>query len=239
MLLTDKERARYFVYFLGQIEEEAEFLDSVPGKIHVSDPLGEWHYRNKHVEYFHRHFERVSTAVLRQFEREPFEHLIIGGRVETLPQFEGRLHRYLRDRVVARWETDVNAPITEIAEKTRAEEQKFREQQARETWKSIQDNRTTRDSVGPEDVFAALWAKQVQTLLVEPEVSKPGYHRCPACGRLTLLGSPCAGCGGSTTPAPDVFDEAVHEAIEQDAHVRYWKDPALTAASSLAAFKRF
>jgi peptide subunit release factor 1 (eRF1) len=238
VVITDKEHARFFLYFLAQCEEVAKVLDWVPGKIHVGDPSGEWHYRNKHVEYFHRHFERVSEAALRQFEREPFDHLIVGGRVETLPQFEGRLHRYLRDRVVARWEIDVNAPTAQVAERAREEERQYLQRQAEAGWKAIQNQRLARGTVGPEEVFAALWARQVQTMLVEPGVTRSGFS-CVTCGRLSIRGGPCAGCGNPVAGVADVFEEAVHEAIEQSAQVRYWKDPALTAAGSLAAFKRF
>jgi hypothetical protein len=37
----------------------------------------------------------------------------------------------------------------------------------------------------------------------------------------------------------DVYDEALHDAIEQSAQVRFWKDPALDEADSIAALKRF
>jgi hypothetical protein len=37
----------------------------------------------------------------------------------------------------------------------------------------------------------------------------------------------------------NIFDETVHDAIEHDAHVHYWDDPALQGVDSLAAFRRF
>jgi hypothetical protein len=57
----------------------------------------------------------VSESSLRVLRREPFERLIIGGLWETLPQFESRLHRYLRDRIVARWDIDVHTPTEQDA----------------------------------------------------------------------------------------------------------------------------
>ena len=98
ILLTDKEEARMFLFFLERIEEVTDIRDEVPGRVRFPDPFGESHYMHKHVEHFHHHFEHTAEAALRLYEREPFEHLIIGGRWETLPQFESHLHRYLRDR---------------------------------------------------------------------------------------------------------------------------------------------
>ena len=57
-------------------------------------------------------------------------------------------------------------------------------------------------------------------------MSRPGF-RCSACGRLNLTADPCVECGGKMVEVPDLYEEAVHDAIEQSAHVRYWKDPAL------------
>jgi peptide subunit release factor 1 (eRF1) len=238
IVLTNKETARIFLFFQERIEEVKDVLDAVPGRIHFPDPLGESHYMHKHVQRVHQHFENVSEAALRLFEREPFAHLIVGGLWETLPQFEGRLHRYLRDRIVARWDIDVLTPIPQILERAEQEEQEFLRRQAQEIWKSIQEQRPQRGALGPEEVFAALWQRRVQALLLEPEVTTPGF-RCTVCGRLHLSGGPCVECGGKMAEVSDVYDEAVHEGVEQSAHVLFWKDPALNQVDSVAALKRF
>jgi hypothetical protein len=73
--------------------------------------------------------------------------------------------------------------------------------------------RPQRGALGPDEVFAALWQGRVQALLVEPKVVRPGF-RCSACGRLQLSGGQCVECGGPLAAVPDVFEEAVQEAIE-------------------------
>lgn len=59
------------------------------------------------------------------------------------------------------------------------------------------------------------------------------------CGRLQLGDGACSECGGNQSAVPDILDEAVHEAVEQNAQVRPWKDAALSKADSIAALKRF
>jgi peptide subunit release factor 1 (eRF1) len=239
IVLTDKDDARLFRFFQERIEEVATIKDEIPGRVRFPDPFGELEYMRKHVEHFHHHFDRVAEAALRFLQREPFEHLIIGGLWETLPQFEGRLHRYLRDRIVARWDIDVqNTPTPQIEERARQEEQRLLERQARETWAAIQDQLPSRGALGPRDVFAALWWRRVQTLLVDPDATRPGY-RCTACGLLSLEAGACVECGGERQEVPNVFEEAVRDAIDQSSHVRYWKDPALTEVDSIAAYRRF
>jgi peptide subunit release factor 1 (eRF1) len=239
IVLTDKDDARLFRFFQERIEEVATIKDEIPGRVRFPDPFGELEYMRKHVEHFHHHFDRVAEAALRFLQREPFEHLIIGGLWETLPQFEGRLHRYLRDRIVARWDIDVqNTPTPQIEERARQEEQRLLERQARETWAAIQDQLPSRGALGPRDVFAALWWRRVQTLLVDPDATRPGY-RCTACGLLSLEAGACVECGGERQEVPNVYEEAVRDAIDQSSHVRYWKDPALTEVDSIAAYRRF
>jgi peptide subunit release factor 1 (eRF1) len=236
--LTDKDDARLFLFYLEQIEEVSDVLDEISGRSRFPDPFRELEYMRKHIKAFHHHFEEVAGTALRLFQREPFEHLIIGGPWETLRQFEGHLHCYPRDRIVARWDIDVHTPTPQIVERARQEEQQFLQRQAQDIWKAIQDQRPQRGALGLEEVFAALWQRRVQALLVEPDVVRPGF-RCSACGRLRLSGDPCVECGGKMIEVPDIYEEAVHEAVEQSSQVRYWKDSVLSEVDSIAAFRRF
>jgi peptide subunit release factor 1 (eRF1) len=239
IVLTDKDDGRLFLFFQERIEEVTTIKDEIPGRIRYPDRTREIEYRNKHVESYHEHFDRLGEAAFRLLQREPFDHLIIGGPREILPEFEGRLHRYLRDRIVARWEIDAqHTPTPQVEERARREEQRFLENQARETWASILDQRPYRGALGPAEVFLALWGRRVQTLLTDPDAKRPGY-RCKACGLLSLEPGACIECGGEKEEVTDVYQEAVRDAIDQSAHVRYWKDPALTEVDSIAAYRRF
>ncbi len=236
--LTDKQKARLFLFHMEQIEEVIDLFDKVPGRVRFPDGLGQWHHMHKHIEHLHRHFENVAETALRQFEQEPFEHLIIGGRWETLPQFESHLHRYLRDRIIARWEIDVLTPTSEIRERAIQEEQQFLQRKARDVWKAIQDHLAQRGAPGIEAVCSALWQRRVQMLLVEPDVVRAGF-RCSDCGRMAASDGPCVECGGKKTEIPDIYEEAVHEAIDQSAQVHYWRNSALHEVESLAALRRY
>ena len=212
--LTDKDEARIFLFCQGWIEEVSDIFDEIPGRVRFPDPFRELEYMRKRIEQVHQHFDRVSEAALRVLRREPFERLIIGGLWETLPQFESRLHRYLRDRIVARWDIDVHTPTEQILERARQEEHQILDRQARAIWREIQDNRPLRGAIGPDDVLAAVWQRRVQTLLETPGALRQGF-RCATCDRLQLIAGPCVECGGLKLENADVYEEAVHEAIEQ------------------------
>jgi peptide subunit release factor 1 (eRF1) len=237
--LTDKDEARVFLYYLGQVEELATVFDEVPGKIRFPDPFGELEYQRKHVEAFHRHFRRVADTLGRLYRREPFDHLIIGGQPETLPQFENHLHRCLQSRVVARWHLPVRSAVEDIRTQAQAEEQAVLNRQACGLWQAIQEAGPRRAALGPEEVFAMLWQRRAHSVLVDPGRTESGM-RCGRCGRLTLKDDICPECGGPLAPVPDVFTEVVREAIDQDAHVRLWSvQVLLDRAGGVAALGRY
>jgi peptide subunit release factor 1 (eRF1) len=237
ILLSDKDDARLFLFQLEQIEEVVDVFDEIPGKIRFPEFGGELKYLHKHQLYYHKHFSKVSELALRLLQRENIDHLIIGGLGETLPQFESYLHRYLRNRILARWDIDVHTPIKEIQERAQHEEEQFGERRNQEIWQSIQDHRS-RAALGHEEVFVALWWRQVETMLIERNRTQPGYC-CSNCGRLQVTAGPCKECQGTLAEIPDVFEEAVHVAIEQSAHVRYWKADPQKVHPSIAAINRF
>ena len=183
IILTDKEDARLFLFFLERIEEVADIRDAVPGRVRFPDPFGESHYMHKHVEHFHHHFEHVAEAALRLYEREPFEHLIIGGRWETLPQFEGHLHRYLRDRIVARWEIDVRTPTPQIQERAMQEEQQFLDARPGTSGRPSRTSGRSAGRWGRKRCSPPCGSGGSRRLLVDPDVARPGF-RCSVCGRL-------------------------------------------------------
>jgi peptide subunit release factor 1 (eRF1) len=153
--LTDKDDGRLFHYFMGQIQDVSEIHDDVPGKVRFPDPWGESGYQRKHVVYYRRHLDKVGEAALRLWQREPFERLIIGGLWEIFAEFEGHLHRYLRDRIVARWDIDAqHTPTPTIQERAEQEETHVRQRQAEATWQTIHDHRRQRGMLSPDEVFS-------------------------------------------------------------------------------------
>lgn len=238
IVLVDKDEAKLFLGYLGEVEEVTYIFDEVPPKIRIPDAFGELQFRRKHVEHFHHHFQWVAYTALRLWEVEPFRYLIVGGLWEVLPQFEGHLHRYLRDLIVARWEISVHVPLTELRERFQQEEAQLLQRQAERLWQQLNDAAPSQQALGPEQVFRALWQRRVWHLLVKPNTRYHG-HVCTQCGRLHLSSGPCIECGGPVNHLPDIYEEAVREALTQSAHVRYWDNPALDDHDGIAALLRY
>ena len=63
-------------------------------------------------------------------------------------------------------------------------------------------------------MFEALWERRVQTLLTDPNASRPGF-RCTACGLLSLDAGTCVECGAKKSRSTTSIEEAARDAIDQ------------------------
>ncbi|MCS7167551.1 MAG: hypothetical protein RMI91_05995 [Gemmatales bacterium] len=238
IILIDKDEAKLYLGYLGEVEEITYIFDEVPPRIRIPDAFGELQFRRKQIEYVHHHFAWVAQVAHRLWESEPFRYLILGGLWEILPQFETHLHRYLQELVVARWAVPVHVPKTELRARFQEEEKHTLEQQSQRLWQQLLDAPSVQQAFGPEQVFRALWQRRIWYLLVKPNTRYHG-HVCPQCSRLHLSGGPCIECGASMATVPDIYEEAVREALAQSAQVRYWNNAALDEYDGIAARLRY
>jgi hypothetical protein len=54
-----------------------------------------------------------------------------------------------------------------------------------------------------------------------------------------MSAGPCPECGGQTAECEDVFEQAVHDALDQASQVRFWKNQVLCEVDSTAALTRY
>jgi peptide chain release factor subunit 1 len=115
------------------------------------------------------HVKRACEALFRRYEREPFEHLIVGGSDDAIPVAKDHLHPYLRDLLVGQIEVDVERASPEevldrarelIAETERAEERELLDRLAAGLGTGSQA------VAGRDQVMAALGERRVGVLLV-------------------------------------------------------------------------
>src|SRR3954453_1626296 len=116
------------------------------------------------------HLKNVADAVFVRFKRAPFDNLLLGGPGETRTDFEGRLHPYLRERLVGWIDIDVENSSPDgvaslardkIGEHTRASE--------RAALDRVQEGmaRKGRGVGGLDPTLEALNERRVETLLLQ------------------------------------------------------------------------
>ncbi|HEX2700301.1 MAG TPA: hypothetical protein VHM89_08890 [Acidimicrobiales bacterium] len=221
VLLADRQRARMFVFDLGELVDKSELFDALPRH---EDDRGDWdkdHVRDHTAEAAHHHLKRAADVAFAAFQQQEFAHLIVGAPDEIANEVERLLHSYLKDRLAARINVPVqasDAAICEAALEVGAQVERARHARL---------VRRLRDAVGSGSggvaglapVLSALVERRVDTLLVSDGYEAPGW-RCHSCGYVAVRGPACPVCPSSTmAKVDDVVEEAVEDALAQSCGV--------------------
>lgn len=231
VLLVDKQRARMFVFELGELVDKSELFDQLPRH---DDDGGDWdkdHVRQHSAVQASHHLRRAAQVAFTVFQERAFDHLVLGGHEETVAEVERELHSYLRDRVAARLSlpaTSGDAAICAAALEVEDGVERARHQAVVERLREgtgvaggvRQPPPGSRQAgvAGLEAVLATLFERRVETLVVSADYEAPGW-RCPGCNLLAVRGRACPACGAAMDQVEDVVEEAVEETLAQSGRV--------------------
>jgi peptide subunit release factor 1 (eRF1) len=242
--LVDKERARLFTVFLGEIEESEALRDEVPGKTDVGG-VSQPHFQRHHEVHVHWHLKRVAEHLTRLFTGRPFDRLVLAGPDEVTSELRRLLPRALAHRVVALIPADIAADKRDILDRTleveRRVERKVEERLVDELFEIA--GAQGRAIYGLEQTLETLWLGEVQTLVVADGADVSGSE-CPSCWRLApgSVGA-CPACGTAMRPVPDLLHRAMGRAVEQAGSVEVVHGHAarrlLETGGGLGALLRF
>jgi peptide chain release factor subunit 1 len=238
-VLVDRAKARIFIARMGQIQERTDILDEVPGW-HDQGGWSQSRYQRHIEDHAAHHLKHVAEVLLRFYKVRKFDHLILAGPDELLPEFERDLHDYLKRRIAARVTLPVTASASEVLEKSLAVEEEIEKARERAVMNELAAKTSAgRGVTGLGPVLHALSEGRVEALVVPFGLSAPGA-RCMQCGYLAPAGSVCAVCGGKLEPVPDVIESAVATAMRQSSRVEILSllDPA-EAVRTVAAVLRY
>lgn len=243
VLLADKQRARVFVFQMGELVDHSELLDELPRDYDARGESDKGYDREQHhvEELAAQHLRQAARATFQLFQDHGFEHLTIGAPDEIARTLESGLHPYLRERLVGRINVSVGASLDDI--RTAAIEVESEVERALEAEQVAR----LRDAVGSgnrgvaglEPTLAALVERRVDVLFVSQGYRESGW-RCPACGALARRGPNCPVDGETMTRSDDIIEEAVDAALAQSCRVEICVDNAdLDVLGRIGALLRF
>jgi peptide chain release factor subunit 1 len=213
VLLADRQRARLFVFEMGELVERSELIDELPRDI---DTRGERERGTPehHVEELaHQHLRSAARAAFDLWQNHPFEHLAIGAPDHVANELEADLHPYLRERLCGRLHVPVTASHSEVlAEAEKAEVEVERRREAAHVARlreAVGSGR--RGAAGLADTLAALTEHRVEHLLVSKGFAEEGW-RSPSTSQLFAVG-PTSPAGERLERVPDVVEEAIEVAL--------------------------
>lgn len=241
VLVTNKETARIFRVFAGEITEQTEILDTVL-KRHEQGGWEQAKLQRRHELQVRNHLKKASEATLEFFRHQGFDKVAVGSAEELWPELERVLHPYLKERLMGRFTVDIYSSADDILAKVNELEENRRRAEESSLLSSLgPELEAGRTYVGGlDDVLAMLNQRRVDLLLVENEFTEPG-RKCRGCDTLEYSEAACPSCGQAADNITDVVDEARELAIRQDARVITVPlgHPAMAQAGRIAARLRY
>jgi peptide chain release factor subunit 1 len=220
VLLADKQRARMFVFELGELVDHSELFDELPRDYDTRGDRDQGDVAHHVNALKHQHLRHAADVALAVFQQSAFHHLVIAGPDEITSELESLLHPYLRDRLFGRLHIAVSAGIDEIRSAAMEVEHKVERRKEAELVGRLREAVATgrRGVAGLGPVLAALGDHRAEQVLVSQGYREAGW-RCVPCGALALVGRECGRCGSSMEALDDVVEEAIDEALSQSCRV--------------------
>jgi peptide chain release factor subunit 1 len=219
VILLDRETGRFFRSRLGEVEELQPVRDDVPGRVKEGGMDGLMERRiERHVDWHvHEHVKHVAAEARQIFQSWPAARLMVSGNRELFEDFRHCLVAPLRDRWVRELEIEASAPIERVREVVLAAEEELEREREAEMLRQLYDEWRSGGYgvVGIDPTLRALFFTEVQTLVVDADLRRPG-RRCEQCGALTQADDRCPICGSTDLRAcADLADEAIEDALAQ------------------------
>ena len=220
VLLADKQRARMFVFELGDLVEHSELFEELPRDYDSRGEKERGDVAHHKDALKHQHLRHAADVALAVFQKSGFDHFVIGAPDAITGELQSLLHPYLRDRLfgrvhlaVAAGLEDIRAAAVDVEQQVQRRKEDALVQRLRE---AVATNRRGVAGLGP--VLDALGDRRAERLLVSQDYRAPGW-RCVPCGAIGLVGRICNRCGGEMEAIDDVVEEAIDEALAHSCRV--------------------
>jgi peptide chain release factor subunit 1 len=221
VLMADRQRARMFVFALGELVERSELFEQVPRE---TDTRGTRDRGGDHPEavtaHTQQHLRNAAQVAFTVWGQHPFAHLAIAAPDDLAGQLEADLHPYLRERLCGR----IAVPVTANHGEVLAAAEQLESQMERAKEAKVVDRLRAAVAAGRKGVAGlgatveALGDHRVDTLVVSHGFTAPGW-RCERCDRLAAMGRRCKQCGGDMVEVGDLVEDALEEALAQSCRV--------------------
>lgn len=241
IVVVNKEKARLFTVYLGEILERTDIFDVVPGW-HKQGGWAQARFQRHIEDHVNRHLKNVADTLFEFYKREGFGHIIIGGSHKITTRFYRILHSYLQEIVSGYISADVSSNVNDIlAAASNIEERKERERSEKVADALLQPSGQSYTAVtGLKETVRALGEGRVHTLVLVDNMEIAGCL-CGDCGGVDILGvDECRFCKKKLGNASDVSEHLAMLAVEHDGEVSYIRPGfGLESADGVGAILRW
>ena len=247
IVLLDKESARLFTVFAGEIEEHYDAITpasvrryKASGTDHV---LSESRSQRKAATHVHWHLKNVARLLDKLIDDYALDRILLGGPVEATGEFQQVLSKRARSRVVDRLSLPVKVSAHEVLQAALEVEERVERQMEMPIVEELIIGAAHHPSaLGLEATVRALSEERVWRLIYAQDFRASG-GRCSNCGMLFARGEgPCDYCGAPIKAIDDLLEPMVERVLDQDGKVEKVAGDAaarLHQAGGIGAVLRF
>jgi peptide subunit release factor 1 (eRF1) len=211
----------------GHVGEEVRRLKKGRGSSGGAGRRGGAPVSSRHEEEIAQRNIRDAVKATDQFCRKyKPQRLIIAGADPTVAQFRDALPKQLQDKVLGTFNADMNAPETEIRERSleilQAVEQKREKELVEAVFTAAAKGRG--GVIRLADTLGAAHEGRIQTLIIARDYHEPGYQ-CRNCTYITDQDlETCPFCGDEFVEISDAAEALVTKVIEDGGKVEVIDD---------------
>jgi peptide subunit release factor 1 (eRF1) len=241
--LVDKQTARLFIVYLGEIEEYTDLMDELVPHSREGGLSAEKNQRH-HDMHVLWHVKHAAELTERLWMLEQCQWLLVGGTDEALAEFRDHLPKALRERLAGEVTVSVNDNHDVILARALEVEQAIEHRVEAERVKALFDATfgTKQGVLGLDDTLEAIVEQRVWILVMEDDFRQPGFE-CPNCHfMVTTLTAHCPLCDTRLEPQLDIVERAVERALDQKATIEVLRGEArqaLAAHGHIGAILRY
>jgi peptide subunit release factor 1 (eRF1) len=257
--LVDREKARLFQVFLGEIEEVGDIVGGSRKHVEAGGAqrrftggIAGWSIRigygeskiQRHDELLlQRHLEDVVDAIQHFHHSAPADRILLGGIAETVNELRLLLPKRLRSRASVALHTPVDAPTPRVLADVLEVQRAFERDREDELVEALMERDTAHACFGVAAVSEAVFDGRVH-MLVYSAGADPSGAECVSCGWLTPgdARGGCPRCGGSLEGRPDLIDRLASRVLHSGGRVEAVSGPAaerLAKSEGVAALLRY
>lgn len=248
VVLTDRKQARFFTFFMGQMEEHSQAvapLDvthiNAPGTDHIESQMTIQHKADQHA---HLHLKNVAETTARLAKIREFYRLILAGQLETTSELFGLLPKALRAKVVRQMSLPINGSDALVLEETLKVEAEIERARETELVEQLIDAAQAHKKavVKLTPTVRAIQEQRVWQLIYADGFA-PSGSQCDTCKALfTEEKANCDYCGQAVKQISDLIDRAAQRVLDLQGRVEEVRGPAaerLEDYGSIGAFLRW
>lgn len=121
VILADREKAKFFTLYSGELEDQIEFKDKdVPQKVNGRNLGSRTGKTDRHIqEHLNQHFKIIAEKVNEFSYHKPINGVVVGGHKELIHRFEEHLPKHLRDKIIGEFTAEPDMNMNELLNRSK------------------------------------------------------------------------------------------------------------------------